>query len=140
MTTSIQETALTQKTIELCQAILDSSEFQAMRKDIETFLANDKVRGEYDTLVSKGQGLQQKQQSGIPLQADEIEEFEKSREAFISNPVAQGFLDAQEGIEAMQKTVKKYVAKTFELGRIPEENELAGGGGCGSGGGGCGCH
>ncbi len=137
MTTTIQENSVTQKTRELCQAILDSSEFQAMRKDIETFIANDAVRGEYDNLVAKGQELQQKQQSGVPLLAAEIEAFEQTREKFVSNPVAQGFLDAQEGMEDMKKTVKQYVSKTFELGRVPEENEISSGGGCGSG---CGCH
>ena len=139
MTTLTQENSLTEKTRELCQTILDSSEVKALRKNIDEFIANDEVRGQYDTLVNLGQTLQGKQQSGVPLEPNEIEEFEKLREAFIANPVAQSFMDAQEGLERIQKTVTRYVSKSFELGRVPEESELgSGGGGCGSGG--CGCH
>ena len=41
----------------------------------------------------------------------------------------------------MQEEVGQYVGKTFELGRVPNESELAADECCGGegGGGGCGC-
>lgn len=136
MQTQTEETVVVQKTKELCQAILDQPEFKSMRQRIDTFMSDDKVRGQYESLMMKGQTLQQKQQSGMPLDGAEIDDFEKLREAFLNNTVARGFLDAQEEMHKMQQSVTKYVSKTLELGRVPEESEMESGG-CGSG---CGCH
>src|SRR5437016_5310032 len=99
MSTQIEESVITQKTRELCQAILDQPDVRAMRQKVDAFVANDKVRGQYDTLMTKGQMLQQKQQSGTPLDDTEIKNFEELREAFLKDPVARGFLDAQEDIQ-----------------------------------------
>ncbi|MDB6124615.1 MAG: hypothetical protein JWQ71_3608 [Pedosphaera sp.] len=107
-----------------------------MRQRIETFMADDKARGQYDALMVKGQTLQQKQQSGVPLDGAEVTDFEQLRETFLNNPVARGFLDAQEDMQKMQQSVIQYVSKSFELGHVPEESEMDSGS-CGSG---CGCH
>ena len=136
MQTQTEETVVIQKTRELCQALLDQPEVRSMRQKMETFLADDATRGQYDSLMVKGQMLQQKQQSGAPLEAGEITDFEQLRESFLKNPVARGFLDAQEEMQKLQQSVTQYVTKTFELGRVPEESDLDSGS-CGQG---CGCH
>jgi cell fate (sporulation/competence/biofilm development) regulator YlbF (YheA/YmcA/DUF963 family) len=133
---TLTESAITQKTRELCQAILDEPNVQSLRGRIDAFMADDQARGQYDGLVAKGQALQQKQQMSLPLSGEEITEFEKSREMLLANPVARGFIDAQEELQKVQESVQQYVSKTFELGRVPSADDL-GGGSCGSG---CGCH
>jgi len=126
------------KTTELCHAILEEIQSGSIRQRIDTFLANSEARGQYETLMSRGQALQEKQQQGQALDPAEIASFETDRDALLKNPVATGFLDAQEEMHELQSTVKKMVGKTIELGRIPTQDDLAGGGGsCGSG---CGCH
>jgi cell fate (sporulation/competence/biofilm development) regulator YlbF (YheA/YmcA/DUF963 family) len=137
METQIEASAVIQKTRELCQAILDEPEIRAMREKLDAFTADDATRGQYDSLMMKGQMLQQKQQSGVQLDDAEINDFEQHRDAFLKNPVARGFLDAQEGMQKLQQSVSQYVSKTFELGRVPEESDLESSGSCGSG---CGCH
>jgi cell fate (sporulation/competence/biofilm development) regulator YlbF (YheA/YmcA/DUF963 family) len=127
------------KTNELCQAILEEIQAGGIRNRIDTFLADSTARGAYEALMSKGQALQEKQHHGQPLDPTEIAAFEKDRDALLKNPVATGFLDAQEEMHELQSGVKKMVAKTVELGRIPTADELAEGGCCSSGGG-CGCH
>jgi len=136
MPTTIEETAVIQKTKELCQAILDQPNMQSVRKRVDAFMADEKTRAQYDGLMSKGQALQQKQQMSMPLTGDEITEFETQREALLNNPVARGFLDAQEELHSVQESIQQYVTKTLELGRMPTEEDLNGGG-CGHG---CGCH
>jgi cell fate (sporulation/competence/biofilm development) regulator YlbF (YheA/YmcA/DUF963 family) len=136
MPTQIEESVVTQKTKELCQAILDQPEIRALRKNIEVFMANDQARGHYESLMTQGEMLHEKQHSGTPLTEGEVAAFEKLRESFLNNPVARGFLDAQEEMQKVQKSVTQYVSKTFELGRVPEESEMDSGS-CGSG---CGCH
>ena len=131
-----EETVIVQKTKELCQAILDQPNMRSIRQRIDTFMNDEKSKDQYDNLMAKGQELQQKQQSAIQLSGDEISGFEKDREALLNNPVARGFLDAQEELHDVQETVQKYIHKTLELGRMPTDEDLNGGG-CGSG---CGCH
>ena len=131
MTTKIEE-----KTQELCAAIIAQPEMIALRKRIDTFLADDSTRGQYDALMSKGQALQEKQHHGQTLEPAEISEFEKNRETLLKNPVATGFLDAQEELHKMQSSIQKQISKTIELGRLPAAADLEEGS-CGSG---CGCH
>ncbi len=127
------------KTRELCEAIINHIQTGGIKQRIDTFLSDATARSAYESLMSKGQALQEKQQGGQALEPSEISAFEVERDSLLKNPVATGFLDAQEEMHELQSTVKKTVAKTIELGRIPTADELAGGGGgCGSGG--CGCH
>jgi cell fate (sporulation/competence/biofilm development) regulator YlbF (YheA/YmcA/DUF963 family) len=135
MSTTIEETPVLQKTRELCQTILDQPNMQSIRRRIDTFMADEKARGQYDGLVSKGQVLQEKQQMSTPLTGEEISDFEQHRDALLQNPVARAFLDAQEELHQVQQSIHQYVNKTLELGRLPTEQELVGDG-CGHG---CGC-
>ena len=125
------------KTRELCEAIIEHLDTGGIKRRIETFLADAGTRGQYETLMNKGQALQEKQHGGQALDPGEISAFEKDRDALLQNPVAAGFLDAQEEMHELQHTVQKQVGKTIELGRIPTPDELNGGGSCGHG---CGCH
>jgi hypothetical protein len=72
----------------------------------------------------------------VELAPAEISAFDTEREAFLSNPLAKGFVDAQEAAHHVQQEVNQYLSKTFELGRVPSAEELEGGS-CGHG---CGCH
>jgi cell fate (sporulation/competence/biofilm development) regulator YlbF (YheA/YmcA/DUF963 family) len=130
-------TTIETKTNELCELILQEIQAGGIRQRIDTFLADTSARGAYESLMSKGQALQEKQHHGQPLDPVEIAAFEKDRDALLHNPVASGFLDAQEEMHSLQETVQKRVAKTIELGRIPTADDLNAGGSCGSG---CGCH
>lgn len=136
METATAESPILQKTRELCQTILDQPNMRSIRERIDTFMADDKTRTDYEGLVNKGQVLQQKQQMATPLTGDEIADFEQHRDNVLRNPVARDFLDAQEELHQVQQTVHQYVNKTLELGRLPTEEEVNGGS-CGSG---CGCH
>ena len=130
-------TKIETKTNELCEAILQELQSGGIRQRIDTFLSDATARGAYESLMSRGQALQEKQHHGQPLDPLEISTFEKDRDALLQNPVAAGFLDAQEQMHELQSSVKKMVSKTIELGRIPTTDDLAEGGSCGSG---CGCH
>ena len=137
MQTTLEETPVMQKTRELCQTILEQPNMQSIRLRIDTFMADDNARSQYDGVMEKGQALQQKQQLSVPLSGEEIADFEKQRDALLQNTVARNFLDAQEELHEVQHSVQQYVNKTLELGRLPTEEDLNGGG-CGNGGCGCG--
>lgn len=113
---------------------------KALRQRIEDFMGDEKTRAQHDGLVSKGEALQQKQQMSVALTDEEIADFEQHREAVLGNPVARGFLDAQQEMRQVQQSISQQVSKTLELGRLPSAEELSEGG-CGHGGcgGGCSC-
>ncbi len=130
-------TKIEEKTRELCQTIVDQPEMMSIRKRIDTFMADAGARGQYETVMSKGQALAGKAaQSARSLDGAEIADFEKHRDALLNNPVAREFLDAQEELHQIQHSIQKHISKTLELGRVPGR----GGSGRGSCGHGCGCH
>lgn len=137
MATTAEDTVIVQKTRELCQSILDHPEFQSLRRDIDSFMADDSAKREYQALVEKSEELNHKQHEGVRLSQDEIAAYESQRERVVNNPLAAGFIRAQQEVHGIQESVNKYLSKTFELGRVPSDEELDGGGSCGSG---CGCH
>ena len=132
----IEESPVIQKTKELCETILTDPGIRSIRDRIDRFMGDEKSRSQYDSLVSRGQELQEKQENAIQLSREEISAFEQDREALLNNPVARGFIDAQEELHGVQQSIHKYVKKTLELGRIPSEEDLSESS-CGSG---CGCH
>ena len=134
-TTTEETTVIVQKTRELCQTITDQPEFRVIRQRLDAFMGDDQAKAQYQLVVEKGDALQQKQQFGMPLDSNEITEFERNRETLLSNPVARDFLDAQQEMHKVQESVMQYVTKTFELGRVPTMEDFDSGS-CGSG---CGC-
>jgi cell fate (sporulation/competence/biofilm development) regulator YlbF (YheA/YmcA/DUF963 family) len=128
------ENPVLRKTRELCQAIVNEPEFERIRQGLNDFMANEEVRAHYNNLNERGEHLQHKQRMGGELTSEEIAEFEKDREVFLNNPVARGFLDAQHEMHKMQESVSRYVNRTFELGRVPEAEDMQS---CGHG---CNCH
>ena len=132
----IMSTKVDTKTRELCEALIEHLQTGGIKQRIDTFMANDAARGAYESLMSKGQALQEKQHGGQTLEPAEIAAFEKERDGLLKNPVAAGFLDAQEEMHDLQHLLQKHVAKTIELGRVPVAEDLAEGS-CGHG---CGCH
>ena len=130
------ETPILLKVKELCETIVTQPEFTRIRQRVDAFMSDDTAKSLYQAVVEKGESLQHKQQMGMPLADSEIQGFEQERDKLVGNPVARGFLDAQEEMQQVQKSVGTYVAKTFELGRIPSDEDLSEGS-CGSG---CGCH
>ena len=137
METSTETNPLHQKTLELCQSILGHSDFNSLRTRVESFLSNEAARGEYNGLVEQGQFLQHRQDTGGIVSQEEAADFEKKRESVLGNTVIRDFLQAQQEIQTIQQFVTGYVTKTFELGRVPTEEDFSEGGSCGSG---CGCH
>jgi cell fate (sporulation/competence/biofilm development) regulator YlbF (YheA/YmcA/DUF963 family) len=136
MLTQTEENAVMEKTRELCGAILAQPNMVTIRQNMDAFLANDQTRSQYEALMAKGQALQEKQQNSLPLSGEEISDFEKHRDQVMADPVARGFLDAQESLHQIQDSIHKTISKTLELGRVPTAEDFEGGS-CGHG---CGCH
>lgn len=136
MALTAEDTTILDKTKELCQSILDHPDFQELRRNIDTFMADESAKQEYQSLVEKSEELHHKQHQGARLTQEEIDGYESHRQKVVDNPVAAGFIRAQQEVHQMQESINKYLSKTLELGRVPTSEELGGDGGCGEG---CGC-
>ncbi len=132
---SLQHDAIVEKTRELCQTIVLHPTFIRIQERVQAFLRDEKTVEKYQALNDRGEYLHQMQMQGVPLVPKEVEEFEGLREELLKNPLAMGFLEAQEELQKIQRSIQDHVSKTFELGRVPKPDELSGGS-CGSG---CGC-
>ncbi|MGA0332560.1 MAG: YlbF family regulator [Kiritimatiellia bacterium] len=131
------------KTKELCASLLELESYKRMKSQLDAFVEDQEAQQMYQALSQKQSELVQKQETTGDLTEEEIQAFEDQRERLLMHPVAGGFVEAQQGFEELRDTIVRYVTKTFELGRVPSEDEVAPkqggccGGGCG-GGGGCG--
>lgn len=117
-----------EKTRELCQTILDQPEMTHLRKNVDTFLAHEDSISQYRSLVELSDTLNKRSAQGETLTQEELDDFDRRREELMDNPIARGFMDAQKSMQGVQEKVNRYLSKTFELGRIPEAEELE----CGS--------
>lgn len=124
------------QTNELCRAIVSQPEFSGLHKRLDSFLQDEKLKFDYQMLNDRGALLQQKQQYGMELGAEEVEQFETLRKEFLGNPVAQDFLSAQEEVQQLQDRIHQHLAKAFELGRVPQSGDFDT---CSDGFGHCGC-
>lgn len=125
-----------QKTRELCEMIIARPEFRSIQARVDAFAADTEARELYESIVEKSEELQGRQESGQPIDDGEMESFDGLRKRLVENPVARAFMEAREEAHDMQMSVRRYISKTFELGRLPGAEDLEGG--CGSHG--CGCH
>jgi len=134
MLTETESKTVVEKTRELCSTILAQPGMGSIRQNIDSFMADEKSKADYESLMAKGQALHEKQHRSLPLSGEEVGEFEKHRETVLNNPVARGFLDAQEALHHLQESIQTQISKTLELGRLPSAEDLEGS--CGHG---CGC-
>jgi cell fate (sporulation/competence/biofilm development) regulator YlbF (YheA/YmcA/DUF963 family) len=135
METIAKDSGIIQRTLDLCGAIASESDFPMLRAKVDAFMADEQVKFLFQQVNNMGQILRTKQGQGLDLTDEEVGQFEKMREELLANPLAKGYLDAQQEIERVHQVVGRFVEKTFELGRRPEYEE-AHDGSCG----GCGCH
>src|SRR5262245_12111200 len=131
-----QHDTIVEKTRELCGTIAGHPTFQRIQEKVQAFFQDEKVVQSYREVNDRGEYLHHKRMQGEALDDKEVQEFEKLREELLKDPLAIGFLEAQEEMQKIQRSIVDQVAKTFELGRVPTPEELSGGS-CGSG---CGCH
>lgn len=124
MHTQMTNGSVLAKTRELCQTIVDQDEFQALRRDVDSFMADDSAQTLYRSVAERGEVLHHKQQQGIQLDEDEISAYETERQSLLGNEVARRFLDAQEQMHGIQQNVTRYVMKTIEIGRVPGEEDF----------------
>ena len=125
--------AILEKTRELCSLILQSGEYQENVSKIEAFFASDDAQSEYRAFTKLGEELQQKQHAG-EITEDDISGYEEKLNELKSNEVTANFMNAEEALNGMVAQISKHVGKTLELGRLPAPEDLESGGCCGSGG------
>ncbi len=129
--------AILDKTRELCTLLLESSEYTDNVAKIDAFFENEEAQSQYRSFAELGEELHQKQHAGT-ITPEDVEGYEEKLKALKENPVTAGFMDAEATLNGIVKQISKQVGKTLELGRLPTPEDLDDGGCCSSGG--CGCN
>jgi len=137
MQTLTAELTIDEKIQDLCEAILNDSEYQERAAHIEALLSDPESKSDYVNFTKKGEEMHQKQHSGAEVTDADLDEYETLRKAAEGNSKVKKFMDAQNELNAMHQKVSKYVAKTIENGKVPTTEEINAKDGCC--GGGCGC-
>ncbi len=133
--------AILEKTRELCELLLDSPEFHENTSKIRAFFSDDEAKSRYQHFHELSELLQQKQQAGELTDAD-INEYTDTLTALKEDSITGSFMTAEAAMNGIAQQISMHVSKTLEFGRLPTPEELeAPQGGCcgGSGGGSCGC-
>ena len=120
MELKMQDSPVIQKTLELCQVLLDQPAFHEMRKHIDAFSSDEKARTQYQRVYEMQEALEQ----GDRSDDDQITAFEQERNALFANEVVRNFTDTQQALHKLQQTVSAYIAATFRLGRLPGEDDF----------------
>jgi cell fate (sporulation/competence/biofilm development) regulator YlbF (YheA/YmcA/DUF963 family) len=136
METLSPNSAILDKTRELCSLILQSGEYQENLAKIETFFNDKEAQKAYRNFSKLGETLHQKQHAG-ELTDEDIAGYDAELAALKGNSITSEFMAAEETFNGIVQQVSRMVGKALELGRLPEPEDLAGGGCCSSGG--CGC-
>ena len=155
MRMTAEDSAVMEKTKDLCASIVEHPDFRLLQEKVEVFLEDESARLQFQSVQERGEELRQRQQAGMELTEADIRGWETAREELMNNTVVRSFLQAREELEGVQRMVGAYVGMTLELGRVPEPEDFepeesgccGGGGSCeceGEGhhhhhGGGCGC-
>ncbi len=116
---------IAQKTRELCEAIVQLPGFTETFRKMDAFMNDELAKFEFQMVNDRAQLLQQKQSSGLPITPEEMAEFEALRDSVLSKPVASEFLTAQDELQVLQKMFYPMLAKTFEVGRVPVDEDFS---------------
>jgi cell fate (sporulation/competence/biofilm development) regulator YlbF (YheA/YmcA/DUF963 family) len=135
MDTLAQESSIIQKTLELCQAVVEQPDFRSVKEKLDAFMADELAKFQFQQFNDLGGLLQMKQSHGVDPNDEEVARYEALRAELMKNPVTQGFLDAQQELQKLHEAIGRFVNKTFELGRKPSYEDVHDGS-CNS----CGCH
>ncbi len=136
METLSLNSAVIEKTRELCSLILESSDYKENVVKIEAFFADDDAQKAYRSFSELGQELHQKQHAG-ELSEEDVKGYEEQKATLHGNPVIDGFMQSETVLNSIVQQVAKHVGKTLELGHLPEPEDLQESDCCSSGG--CGC-
>ncbi|MFI3244834.1 MAG: YlbF family regulator, partial [Akkermansia sp.] len=143
----MKKTSLSPELVELAQqlsaAFATSQQVTSAKARIGLFYQNQEATDMFRKVQECGEGLREKQMSGMSPSEDEIAQFDEMRQAVVSNELCTGFLESRQQIEELLGTVNQYLCLAIDLGRSPSDEEVAnamqqqmqaGSGGCG-----CGC-
>ena len=115
-----------QKTLELCQAIVQMPGFAATHQKMQAFLEDELIKLEFQMVNNRVQLLTEKQAAGMTVTPEEIAELEAYRDATLSKDVAKDFIAAQGELDVIQKLIYPMLSKTFDIGRVPVAEDFFG--------------
>jgi cell fate (sporulation/competence/biofilm development) regulator YlbF (YheA/YmcA/DUF963 family) len=116
---------LDQRIRELCEAIVAQDGFSELYRKTDAFLRDEGAKYQFSILNDVGGYLQQKQALGAELTEEEVGHYEGLRKAALEKAVIVEFAEAQRGVQSIQDRILRMVGKTFEVGRVPVDDDFS---------------
>ena len=95
-----------------------------LHKKMDEFLADTKNNDLYERMKNCEENIVLKQNNGMELTEDDLEEYKEIHSWLNSSPQAEDFFAAQESLLSLQDEVNAYMSLAIQMGGIPSEKEL----------------
>lgn len=131
---------LTELTTKLADALTQDPTVIASKARIGLFFQNQEATDIFRSVQQAGEKIREMQMGGMQPSDEDIENFDKLRQAVLDNELCKSFLESRQNIDAILASVNQYMHLSIDLGRAPTPEEVAKlnqqqmSGGCG-----CGC-
>lgn len=126
MSSAAQSPQVIRQARELCRVLAAHDGFAGTRRKFDAFMENPALRARYQIAGERGRLLELKQAGGLELTDDELSGYHAERDALLNDPLVRGFLEAQEEMRLVQDLVNRCLTRTYELGRMPTDEEILG--------------
>lgn len=122
-TTPLQQDLL-DATTSLCNILAQSPHIIAAKARIGLFFQNPEATKLFEEVNAYGEELRSKHLAGMPPTEEEIEKFDKLREAVVENEFARGFLEGRQSVDNLLATINQYLGMSIDMGRAPTPEEV----------------
>ena len=95
-----------------------------MHKKMDAFLADSKNNELYERMKNCEENIVLKQNNGIELTEEDLEEYKEIHSWLNSSPQAEDFFAAQETLLSIQDEVNAYMSLAIQMGEAPSVEEL----------------
>lgn len=116
--------AIDAKLEELAQSVLEQAAYKQCRQMIEDFSKDEASIQQYEQFVQLQEELQEKEQQGLSLTEQEMENYNQEERRIYDNDRIRKFIYAQKELISLQDALTEYFNKAIERGRLPQAKEL----------------
>ncbi len=114
MDTIAKESGITERTVELIRAVVESWDVHALEQKLKAFTADKSMTSQYQLVNELRKLLQMKQNHGLELNQEEITQFRTLLDELLGSPAVQGFLEVQQYVRQLHEVVGPFLDRTFE--------------------------
>ncbi|WZV03160.1 YlbF family regulator [Lentisphaerota bacterium WC36G] len=120
-----ENSQLKEKLQSFAKELNNTSIIAEMHQKMDDFLADKKNNELYERMKNCEENIVLKQNNGIELTQEDLDEYKEIHTWLNSSPQAEDFFSAQEALLNIQDEINAYVSLAIQMGEAPTDDELA---------------